>query len=94
MGVLLLLVMMVILLAMLLAPTIFIFKSEKILIKSKLVALYLCLEVFAVIALVGFLDMAGLRNPGGLILGSTVLVSLVGYLSAKTICVKYSEQNH
>ena len=90
MGVLLLLVMMVILLVMLWAPTIFIFKFEKILIKSKLGVIYLCLEVFAVVALVGVWDMAGLRNPGGLILGSTVLVSLLGYLSAKTICVKYS----
>lgn len=81
---------MIILLAILWAPTILVFKSEKILIKSKLGVLYLCLEVFAVIALVGVFDMAGLRNPGGLILGSTVLVSLLGYLNAKTIGIKYS----
>lgn len=89
-GVALLLTMLVLFFALLWGPTIFTFRSRGVAIKSKLGIIVLAVEVIVALALIFIADSIGLSNPGGLILASTLLVSVLGFFCMRVYCVKNS----
>ena len=90
MGIILIILLLLVLLGVLWGPTVFTLRKNNVPVNTSKIKALLATQVLIVIILVAIEEAIGLLNPGGLIIATTVIVSIAGYLYAKRIAANGS----